>query len=406
MSTVADELVDGVDVTTVDASIAPATAAAPPVTKPKPADEGPYSAGDPEYGDADLPEESGEVKPVESVTPAAKAAEAAPAEKPPEAEKRGEPAKPAAEKTIEKPAAESPADEPVFDDGLLAEAARYGFTKAEAEAFASPAALQRAMTAIDRRELAQARGEQAAPKDGAAAPAAAPAPAKPAAPATPAAPAPAPGATAAGAAAAFEKLKLDLDPEQYDPGFIKIVNGINDHYAGIVNTLHQSNQAFQSELAQVTQRFKQEEGQRFEQEMDLLIETTTPAPLKEIFGTGSMRSLVATNAAQAKARSEIVGQMLELNALDVKAGRQPSSMQQLFQRALRTLHSDKLEIIARDKVRGEVSERRSQTISRPSSREAKATTPEQKAAQRANEFYKSKGYEVPEMGDADLDDGV
>lgn len=299
--------------------------------------------------------------------------------------------------------ASAPAGDDGFSAELLASAEQYGFTADEAKAFGSPDHLQRAMTALDRKAAAWAREEQK--KTGQAADAgktadqtpASPAPASgSAAPATPAAkpatpPAQTPAAAANPAAAAdasLDKFKLELDPNEYDEGTISVLNGLNDHYDGLVRSLRGELDSLKSQLGMVSGRMQADEGARFVEQMDSFFDGLGDE-FKETFGKGKLDDF-RPDAQELANRQKLVEEMNALALADEKVGRKRSSTSDLAKRALNVLHADKLETIARKKVTDQVQKRNGQAISRPTGRTDKVRSPDAAAGQFASQFMRSK----------------
>ena len=91
--------------------------------------------------------------------------------------------------------------------------------------------------------------------------------------------------------------------------------------------------------------------------------------------------------------------MQEMNALfiaDNQLGRR-SDLDQLQQRALRVSHGDELDQHARQRVISEVSERRSQSVSRPTGRNSVPRGRLEEAGHFARDFYKSRNALVDDV---------
>lgn len=303
-------------------------------------------------------------------------------------------------KVDKKAAAESAAAQPdAFDADLINEANRHGIPPDEARLFGTPAALTRALAALDRQAVAAARGKTTDTTTTAqsAAPAAATAQTA-AAPAAQPAQAPATVTDAvAGKVGQFEKLKLDLNPELYDESTQALLNGINDHYHNLAAQQRQAIESLKSELSQVSgvaSNFRNQEAARFTTEMDQFF-NGLDEDFAPDFGKGTATSFAA-DSTQLKSRHALIQEMSALALADVNLGRAPTSYSDLAQRALRLLHSPKLEQVASKKILAKASERRSQTLERPTSRRAKAQSPERGAADFVNNFYRERGLDKDE----------
>lgn len=295
--------------------------------------------------------------------------------KPPEPKPQGdEPTEPAGE-----------ADE--FTDDLLRQADHFGFTDAEARAFGSADLLEKNLAALDRRaarELAAKQQADAAAKG------------------TPPAEVKADAAVAkqtTAAAAAIEKLKLELADGEWSEEGVKILNKLNDHYHSAAEASIRAGTEAQTKVAllekqlqQITGRFQAEDAARYVEGMDRFFDSLGEG-FVEVFGKGPMRAF-NPKSAESIARNEIADQMTALAQADAFAGRRMRDLDDLARAAVRVLHGDKLKSQARAEVAAEVTKRGRQAVSRPTqvAKDAKLT-PTQKAAQRAKEFYRDHDLE-------------
>ena len=306
-------------------------------------------------------------------------AEATPAEAAPvESEPSTEPAEPAQPAKPEQPEADE------FDAELLAEAGKYGFSADESRSFGSRQNLETALAAQDRQLAALGRGElnaltesdevngqvrqqqpQQSPSD---------------------------------AARPFDKFKLELDPAEYDEPQIKALNGLNDHYDNIARKqdeyLRQQAEVIASlddQLNQITGHFRAEASTRNERDLDTFF-TSLGDGFGDLFGKGEMR-LLNQGGNEAKNRNALVEEMSALRIADAKLNRPTSTTSQLAQRALRSLHGDRLKTLARKDIEDKLAQRRSQTIEQPRSRSDSAAggTPEERAARIAESIQRKAG---------------
>jgi hypothetical protein len=400
MSTATADTHETLDTTAIDAGGAASTApaSAPPPADPSRADRtgrqsvAHYDMSDDEIADPfEGEDDGGEVdEPGQAQAPPAKKPD--PVKLPEPAAKKPE-EKPA--KVTERKPATPAADDP-FTAELLAEAEHYGISADEARSFGNVTALTRTFAALDRQAAAAARGKPAdtstttkQPEATAAAPAAAPAPQTKA-------PAPAADATA-GKVGPFEKFKINLNPDEFDEQTISLLNGINDHYDSLVRQQHQELESLKSAVSGfsgVTQNFQQQEASRFTNELDTFF-NGLPEDFREDFGQGVANSFTA-DSPHLKARHNLIQEMSALQIADANLGRPASSYTQLAQRALRVLHSTKLEQVASKKILVKASDRRNQAIERPTGRKGKALSPDRAAADFASNFYRERGLDEDE----------
>lgn len=377
-------------------ALAPAFPDSPTTLSSTPAPEAEYA--DSYDGPAETPEvdEQDPGTPVDGIEPES------PVEEIPDV---GEPSETVEEPT-ETDAAATAEEEGEFPADLIESAVLAGFSKDEARAFGSPELLTRALTAYDRQLSALGRQileSQKAPAEEVA----------PAAPAKPEAPKPAEQTAVEAAVAEFEKLKLELSPDEYDAGTINTLNGINDHYDKLVRQIASDHQQKFTKLQettdalrevlleqreqfqQITGRTQAEDSARFEQEMDSFF-AGLGDEFKATFGKGAMRSIKADSPERA-ARLKLVEEMSALQLADAQLNRPRSTPQQLRERALRSLHGDTLKTSARQEILKKADERKTQSLARPAGRQMKARTGKASATRYVEEVLRKRG--------ADYDDG-
>lgn len=300
------------------------------------------------------------------------------------------------------PVESAPADD--FDAQLLADAEWYGFRPEEAKSFGSPAALRRAMTAIDRRELSAARGgekRQTGANQSQARETSAPANQD----AT---------QTAAGQTAAptIEAYKLDLDPSQFDEDSRPVIAGLqglvefaNKQHASHATALAQA----QATIQQLTERLERTEqfhasvqNERFTHDLDRLFDSVAEQ-YGELFGKGPIKDLKDLN--QVKQRNDVVNELLGLQDIDHRNGREPMPLDRVFRRAISSLHPDKTIDLARKQVAKEVTQHRSGAVARPNQRRSAPLSADQEAVEAAREAFKAAGLDpgprllTPAFGD-------
>lgn len=180
-----------------------------------------------------------------------------------------------------------------------------------------------------------------------------------------------------------EKFKLELDPDLYDEDQIKVFNTLQDKLNSqdeIIKAMAQLVISSQQGVEQITGQTQAEAESRYESLADGFFANLGDG-FQDLFGAAPMRSL-ATNSPLRTSRNEVVEEAHVLKAVDMQKGRKPLTDEQYLQRALRTLHTDKLKSIARKEVLTDVDNRRKQAIHRPSSHNSSQLT----ARQRAEKF--------------------
>lgn len=303
---------------------------------------------------------------------------------------------PVAEYEPTEPEPAAPADE--FGADLLAQANFYGISAEEARAYDSPKALMLAMTAIDRNNLRVAKehfGSSYGPQPSQPAPQLQPQQFQPLAPQQPQQP-PKLGA--------FEKLKLELNPEEFDEKSIAALNQVNEHYdklmreqAEMVAAQNQALLALNEQFTQITSRQQAEAHAEFTREMDTFF-TKLGDEFTDVFGKGDLKSLLP-NSPQWTSRQQLVEEMELLRWVDAQANRPRSPDSLLAQRALNALHPDKLKATVRKELNSQVSQRRSQALARTAGRQNPVPKGDQNATNFARDWARQHG-----LGDYDESD--
>jgi hypothetical protein len=275
-------------------------------------------------------------------------------------------------------------DEAGFRDELLQRAEDAGFTAEDAKAFGSPENLARALAAQDR-ALALLGRQELGMQSPEATPEQAKEPEKQEAQ-------PAPDISG------MEKFKIELDPDDYSEELTKAVTGMNDHYDSIVreqgSLLKQIVPAIlelHQELTQFTGHSQAEAVAQFEQELDTSF-TTLGDEYKDKFGAGPIRQL-DPNSSEYINRNKLVEEMNAIAAGEARArpnGRPASSRSQLFQRALYSLYPDAIKSTVRKEILGKAQERNGQSLARPTGRQSKPLTGEERAVKTAEAWYRNR----------------
>jgi len=286
-----------------------------------------------------------------------------------------------------------------FDADLLANAQWYGFTEDDANAFGSPDALRRVLTAMDRRALSDAKppqSQQAAAVEGEAQQQ------TQATEAAPAADAKQSEVSLAQLTGDVEKFNLEPLLEGWDEDTKKLFTQLNDHVDTQLRKIAakaQSVAPVNEQVAQLAERFQaleqfrlQAEGERIEQEFDGLFNSKADE-YADVFGKGAGRELRA-DSKEMQARKELVQEMFALRDADERFGRPPMTNKQLFNRALAVRFFDKSKDLAVKQVKAEVAQRKSQSLAKPTQRRSTPVTGEKAAANFVNQFLKDRGVDI------------
>jgi hypothetical protein len=198
----------------------------------------------------------------------------------------------------------------------------------------------------------------------------------------------------------FEKFKLDIDTSEWDEDAVKVISGLNDHYAAMLDKLDQELQQRDERYSTLEQTFQQQQSrlqqEQFAQE-ERAIESwfgSLNPEYADTFGQGALTAL-APDSEAVKARLELVADADALAELDAKMGRPVQDWNARLTRALLSRFPDKTKEITRKEIAQQVQQRRKQNIARPSSRNGKALTGTDKAIERNRNYWKSRGVDVP-----------
>lgn len=299
------------------------------------------------------------------------------------------------------------------DDELRQWAESLGLTEQEIGAFQKPEELQRFVSVLQRRELEEARlyeqylaEQQQSTSEGqqqtqTAAPAAQPAPAA--------------DAASAAQALSFGKFKLEVNEEDFDENTLKVINGINDHYGGVVGQFHgaltAADQRAQAALAQVEEltsyvsdlaKWRAQEVQnRFDETVDNFFINVDPA-YKAEFGDGTGRKLKA-DSKEMKSRTEIVNDAKLWRQLSISKGQGDPGIDGALSRMLKLRFADQHKQQAREEVAQEIGRRKTQAVARPTQRQSPSLPPEAKALKTIRDHLHKAGVATDANGEAELD---
>jgi hypothetical protein len=279
------------------------------------------------------------------------------------------------------------APEGPFTQSQLDLASHYGFTADEVKSFGTPDALQKVLTAMDRRELSAAKSQsqpdataedRPAEKQG-----------------------DAPAATE-DQLRALGIEKLDLDLSGWDDEAASMFRKIDDHFhaqlAKVVAAKLPPQDAapevvaLREEIESLKAHSRQAEGERFERDLDSYF-SGLGQEYHDKFGTAPMRAL-AKDSPHAVARQELIQEFVALQSVDNRLQRPAMPLQQVLNRALAAKYADQVTELARKQVRAEVEQRRAQAVERPTQRTVPVETGEEAASSWVNQFYRERGYDT------------
>jgi hypothetical protein len=293
-----------------------------------------------------------------------------------------------------------------WDDASLEQAKFYGFSEDEAKAFGSRELFEKATIALDR-QAAQFGREQLKAYEGQEQQAPAEQPrdangrflpreqASPQAPETP---------------TGFEKLDLSKFGvnDEWDEDTVKLLNGLNDHYDGTIRQLLERNSQQEQLLAMVAQQLIQtsgktnaDESQSFVTEMDSFFDGLGEE-FGDLFGKGPVR-LLAQGSPELSNRSKLLEEMRVLDIADAQANRPRQSYKDLAQRAVRSLHYDRIKTSARKEVEKTLKERQGQQLNRASGFHGKQQSKRDAALARVEQAYREKGFRLTDWDDEEIE---
>lgn len=300
------------------------------------------------------------------------------------------------EEVQQEPADEQTEQESDPWESVLSQAERYGFSADEAKSYSTPEIFEQALIALDKqaakfgREQLKAWEEQA--KQSQEEPAEKKEPAK----------------KGEAKKSDYKKYEITLDPNEYEEETLKTLNGINDHYDSVVREQQDKIQMMEQVLIAMGERFLQnsdqtkvDESQKFETEMDAFFDGLGDE-FKPVFGKGAAR-LLSPSSKELISRNELLEEMKVLSIADDQANRPRQSYKELAQRAVRSLHYDKLKTSVRKELVDKGKERQSQHLARPSGSNSKGPTKRETALKRVEDFYREKGFRLADWDDEEIE---
>jgi hypothetical protein len=218
---------------------------------------------------------------------------------------------------------DSGSDAPELDDELLARAEEFGISRDDARRLGTADSISRVIDAIERRSAKSAKAE------------------------TP----------------ASSKFNLKIDPDLYDPEFVKALNEMNEHY-------HAQVEAARSEMRDYLNQ------QRVEQHFGKL---------------GDEWSELFSGPKGDRNKDKVKVEMQALEAGYKATGRKVPAESELFNRALRGVFGDHTQSLARKQVDNQIRNRQGQFVSRPSQRNGNGIPSRAESVARIAAFMQERG---------------
>lgn len=294
-----------------------------------------------------------------------------------------EPTEPVDDEPVEEPKEEVQEEEAV--DPLILEAEHYGFSQEEAAEFGDR--LPGVLAALDKQAAKLVRDREAKPET------------KEVEPAKVEKTEPAPDIFKIP-----DELKIELDPLDYDENQLKTINQIRDYNNELRKTLVAQQDVLKAlaqavvdthqSISTVSTSTQSVQEAEFTKEMDGFIASLGNEYL-DIYGKRPIGEL-NPNSPLVENRRKLAAEMKILEQVDKEAGRPPASIRSLANRAVRMLNAERSESVARKQVQQQINDQRRKAIARPSGRNAKPASPDERAEQAIRASLVSMGIGVDE----------
>jgi len=240
----------------------------------------------------------------------------------------------------------------VISDELLARAEKMGFTKYEAQSFSNAEDLKRTLDILDGAGDAKPGGEKDSEKE--------------------------------------PEFKIDLNPDEYDEKVINTFEGLNkfhtDRYSALETKLNQVLEAVGNDQAAAA-------DVRFESMIEGLGDDFT-----ETLGKGPGHSL-DQKGTQFENRVKLHEEIVRIAAGYAALGQQVPTEKELFEKAVGVVFKDKQKTLEMDKLGKKLDKRSKQSLGRAAPRKDRELSPDQRATNYVNEFYKKNNIDLSEGPD-------
>ncbi|MFW6033479.1 MAG: hypothetical protein ACOCTI_08930, partial [Phycisphaeraceae bacterium] len=237
-----------------------------------------------------------------------------------------------------------------FDEALLSRASEAGLSEEEARGYGSPEALKHGLSVLEKLagKAADLSREQETGED-------------------------------------EDAFDIELDEELIDPDVVKTFQGMKSHFEGVVGKLQGRIGELEEQLGEQVMASRLD---RVDRTLDGMGEEYA-----ELFGRGPRAGLGEAEIAN---RQQVLETIDTLRSGYAQQGKTIPSDAELVKRAVQSEFGDKLQEITRKQLAQRTERRRRQALSRGSSREGKALSPEEQAIRFAENFARER-----DMGDDD-----
>jgi len=186
------------------------------------------------------------------------------------------------------------------------------------------------------------------------------------------------------------EFKIDLNPDEYDEKVIKTFEGLNkfhtDRYSALETKLNQVLEAVGNDQAAAA-------DVRFESMIEGLGDDFT-----ETLGKGPGHSL-DQKGTQFENRVKLHEEIVRIAAGYAALGQQVPTEKELFEKAVGVVFKDKQKTLEMDKLGKKLDKRSKQSLGRAAPRKDRELSPDQRATNYVNEFYKKNNIDLSEGPD-------
>lgn len=184
--------------------------------------------------------------------------------------------------------------------------------------------------------------------------------------------------------AAPEKWVPEMDPERFDPDFMKVMESMNDHYASKLNSLNQKLASLEETKARFDEMDRQRETERQTEWFDNGI-NTLGGEWEQVFGKGTVRD-IDRNSEQFRNRVTLIRAH---NALSEAYRLQGANIppEQVLARAARAEFGDKFHSAVTQNISTQLKDRQRQFTLRPTHRDEQPLSQREIAERNAERNY-------------------
>lgn len=252
-----------------------------------------------------------------------------------------------------------------FTDALLQRAYEAGIDAVEAKDYGTPKTLEKAIGHIERQAQNWARQQQYVPPQQPYHPPQQPAQQPPELPA--------------------------LDASEFDERLVGAITARDKHYQAQIAQQQQQLQQMHAFLQQQQAQVAEQQATQTRREIDSLF-AGVGEEMKQVFGSGG-RYQLSERSPEFTARMAVLDEMDVMDAGYRATGRTPPPRDVLFERAVRTIHGDKVEETATRKVQEQLRNDSGQFMAPPTKRNGRELPPgDEKALQTATRMMRQMGW--------------